>query len=162
MERRTATDLAMWREYEALGSYLLSDPSDAEPVVAQTPYRPRFVGNDNLRKPMTFHDSVGLLHLKLFPYLFDSANISNANRVANKISPILYYFWLSTVKEGRKIKADICQHLELLKIDDKVVKRIIGDGPTPGAKHRNDVASATLVTQEPHSVANKTMDYMYN
>uniref|UniRef100_A0A915JSW6 Titin n=1 Tax=Romanomermis culicivorax TaxID=13658 RepID=A0A915JSW6_ROMCU len=43
-----------------------------------------------------------------------------ANSIANQISPILYYFWSSTVKEGRKIKADIHQHLERLKIDDKV------------------------------------------
>uniref|UniRef100_A0A915KLL4 Uncharacterized protein n=1 Tax=Romanomermis culicivorax TaxID=13658 RepID=A0A915KLL4_ROMCU len=140
MECPTVTDPVMPREYEALGTYLLSDPTDAEPVVARMPYRPHFVRNDNLCEPATFHYNVCLLHLKLFPYLFGSANICNANRVANEISPIFYYFWPSTVEEGWKIKADIHQHLELLKIDDKVVKRIIGDGPTPGVKHRNDVA----------------------
>uniref|UniRef100_A0A915I3B4 Uncharacterized protein n=1 Tax=Romanomermis culicivorax TaxID=13658 RepID=A0A915I3B4_ROMCU len=55
--------------------------------------------------------------------MFDSTNICNANRIDNKKSPILYYSWPSTVKEGGKLKGDISQHLELLKIDDKVTTR---------------------------------------
>uniref|UniRef100_A0A915HNK7 Uncharacterized protein n=1 Tax=Romanomermis culicivorax TaxID=13658 RepID=A0A915HNK7_ROMCU len=45
---------------------------------------------------------------------------------------------ISTVEEGRKLKGNICQHLERLRMDDKIMKRIIGDGPTPGAKLKND------------------------
>uniref|UniRef100_A0A915J717 Uncharacterized protein n=1 Tax=Romanomermis culicivorax TaxID=13658 RepID=A0A915J717_ROMCU len=103
-----------------------------------------------------------LQHIKLFPYLFDSANQWNSNRIANDISPILYYFWPSTVEEGRRIKADIQQHLQYLKNDEKVVKQITGDGPKPSAKHTNDTALRTLVLHAPHGVSNKVMDYMYN
>uniref|UniRef100_A0A915JC19 Uncharacterized protein n=1 Tax=Romanomermis culicivorax TaxID=13658 RepID=A0A915JC19_ROMCU len=72
------------------------------------------------------------------------------------------HYLITTIEEGHKIKADIRQHLECLKIDEKVVKGIIGDGLTPGAKHRNHIALGTLVIQAPHSLSNKTMDYMYN
>uniref|UniRef100_A0A915HSZ0 Uncharacterized protein n=1 Tax=Romanomermis culicivorax TaxID=13658 RepID=A0A915HSZ0_ROMCU len=144
MEHCMVTDPARRREYEALGGYLSSDASDTEPIVARMAYGPHFVGNNPLCEPTMFHDDVGLQHLKLFPYLFASTNIWNVNRVANEISLILYYFW------------------PRLKIDDKVVKQIVSDGPTPGAKHRNDVALGTLIAQEPHGVGNKTMDYMYN
>uniref|UniRef100_A0A915IA36 Uncharacterized protein n=1 Tax=Romanomermis culicivorax TaxID=13658 RepID=A0A915IA36_ROMCU len=145
MELRTVTYPATHREYEALGGYLSPDLSDAEPIVAQMWYGPCFVCNDPLCEPTTFHDDAGLLHLKLFPYLFDSANVWNANHVTKEISPILYYFWPNTIEEGRKLKADICQHLELLKVDEKLVKQILGNGPTPGAKHRNDQALGTLI-----------------
>uniref|UniRef100_A0A915HLW2 Uncharacterized protein n=1 Tax=Romanomermis culicivorax TaxID=13658 RepID=A0A915HLW2_ROMCU len=66
MQRHTETDPALLKEYEALGAYLSSDPSDVEPVVARTRYGPRFVCNNPLRKPATFTDDVGLQHLKLF------------------------------------------------------------------------------------------------
>uniref|UniRef100_A0A915JYR7 Uncharacterized protein n=1 Tax=Romanomermis culicivorax TaxID=13658 RepID=A0A915JYR7_ROMCU len=52
--------------------------------------------------------------------------------------------------------------LEFLKVDDKGVKQIVGDGPMPGAEHRNDIALGTLITQAPHGLGNKTMEYMYN
>uniref|UniRef100_A0A915L931 Uncharacterized protein n=1 Tax=Romanomermis culicivorax TaxID=13658 RepID=A0A915L931_ROMCU len=98
MQHRTETDLALLKEYEALGRYLSSDPSDAKPVVARTPYGPHFVRNDPLREPAMFTDDVGLQHLKLFPYLFNSAKQWNSNQIANEISPILYYFWPSTIE----------------------------------------------------------------
>uniref|UniRef100_A0A915KK17 Uncharacterized protein n=1 Tax=Romanomermis culicivorax TaxID=13658 RepID=A0A915KK17_ROMCU len=107
MQHRTETDPALLKEYEALGGYLFSDPSDAKPVVARMPYGPQFTRNDPLPKPTTFTGDVGLQHPTLFPYLFDSANQSNSNRIANDISPILYYFWPITVKEGPRIKAEV-------------------------------------------------------
>uniref|UniRef100_A0A915JYZ4 Uncharacterized protein n=1 Tax=Romanomermis culicivorax TaxID=13658 RepID=A0A915JYZ4_ROMCU len=70
----------------------------------------------------------------MLSHIFDSTNIWNANRVANKLSPILYYFWPGSLEEGWKLKADIRQHLEPLRVDDKTVKRIIGEGPMPVAK----------------------------
>uniref|UniRef100_A0A915K3D9 Uncharacterized protein n=1 Tax=Romanomermis culicivorax TaxID=13658 RepID=A0A915K3D9_ROMCU len=86
----------------------------------------------------------------------------NSNRIAIDISPILYYFWPSTIEEGRGIKADIWQHLEHLKIDEKVIKQITGEGPNPSAKHRNNTALGILVMHAPHGVSSKIMDYMYN
>uniref|UniRef100_A0A915KNR8 Uncharacterized protein n=1 Tax=Romanomermis culicivorax TaxID=13658 RepID=A0A915KNR8_ROMCU len=156
MQRRTETDPALLKEYKALGGYLSSDPSNAESIVAQKPYGPRFTHNDPLREPTMFADNVGLQHPTLFPYLFDSTNQWNSNRITNNISPILYYFWPTTVEEGHQIKAEIWQYLEHLKIDEKVVKQIIGEGPNPGAKHRNDIALGTLVLQAPHVVSSKT------
>uniref|UniRef100_A0A915J7E4 Uncharacterized protein n=1 Tax=Romanomermis culicivorax TaxID=13658 RepID=A0A915J7E4_ROMCU len=131
MQRRTETDPDLIREYKALGSYLSSDPSDAKPRTAQSFYAPGFTCNDPLQDPVTFRGDIGLNHLKLFPYVFDSMNQTNLSRIANDISPILYYFWPSTVEEGQRIKAQIQQRLQHLKVDDKLVKQIIGDGPNP-------------------------------
>uniref|UniRef100_A0A915II98 Uncharacterized protein n=1 Tax=Romanomermis culicivorax TaxID=13658 RepID=A0A915II98_ROMCU len=70
----------------------------------------------------------------MLSHISDSTNIWNANRVAKELSPIWYYFWPASIKEGRKLKAGVRQHLEKLKVDDKMVKQIIGDGPMPTAK----------------------------
>uniref|UniRef100_A0A915I077 Uncharacterized protein n=1 Tax=Romanomermis culicivorax TaxID=13658 RepID=A0A915I077_ROMCU len=88
----------------------------------------------------------------------NNANQWNSNRITNDISPILYYFWPSTVEEGCGIKADIPQHLERLKIDEKIIKRITGEGLNPSAKHRNDAALGTLVLHAPHGVSNKKQE----
>uniref|UniRef100_A0A915KTS1 Uncharacterized protein n=1 Tax=Romanomermis culicivorax TaxID=13658 RepID=A0A915KTS1_ROMCU len=109
-----------------------------------------------------FTGDIGLQHLKLFPYVFDSANQWNSDRIARDISTILYYFWSSTIKEEQRIKDDIQQHLERLKIDKKIIKQITGEGPNPGAKNRNDTAHGTLVMHAPHGISSKIMDYMYN
>uniref|UniRef100_A0A915J012 Uncharacterized protein n=1 Tax=Romanomermis culicivorax TaxID=13658 RepID=A0A915J012_ROMCU len=63
---------------------------------------------------------------------------------------------------GGRIKAKIQQHLQCLKVDDKLVKGIIGDGPNRSARQQNETASGTLIIQAPHDIANKKMDYMYN
>uniref|UniRef100_A0A915KLS7 Uncharacterized protein n=1 Tax=Romanomermis culicivorax TaxID=13658 RepID=A0A915KLS7_ROMCU len=156
------TDPDLIREYEALGGYLSSDLSDTEPTTAQTSYAPRFTRNDPLQEPATFTGDIGLQHIKLFPYSFDSINQMNSSRIANNISPILYYFLPSTIEEGRQIKAEIQQHLQWLKIDNKLVKRITGDGPNPSTKHRNNTALGTLILHIPHSISNEKMDYMCN
>uniref|UniRef100_A0A915JLP4 Uncharacterized protein n=1 Tax=Romanomermis culicivorax TaxID=13658 RepID=A0A915JLP4_ROMCU len=105
------TDPDLIREYKALGGCLLLDPSNAEPTTAQPSYAPRFMRNDPLQDPVTFMEDIGLDHLKLFPYVFDSTNQTNLSQIANDISPILYYFWPSTIEEGPRIKAEIQQHL---------------------------------------------------
>uniref|UniRef100_A0A915JI69 Uncharacterized protein n=1 Tax=Romanomermis culicivorax TaxID=13658 RepID=A0A915JI69_ROMCU len=114
MQRRMETDPDLIREYEALGGYLSSDPSDAGPMMAQPSYKPHFTCNKPVQDP------------------------------------------------GGKIKAEIQQHLQCLKVDDKLVKRIIEDGPNPSARQQNETASGTLIIQAPHDIANKKMDYMYN
>uniref|UniRef100_A0A915HIQ1 Uncharacterized protein n=1 Tax=Romanomermis culicivorax TaxID=13658 RepID=A0A915HIQ1_ROMCU len=156
------TDPDLIKEYEALVGYLSSDPSDVKPLVTRMSYGPCFTRNDPLREPATFTGDIGLQHLKLFPYSFDSANQWNSNRIANHISPILYYFWPSTIEEGHRIKAGIRQHLERLKIDEKIIKQITGEGLNPSAKHGNDTDLGTLVLHAPHGVLSKIMDYMYN
>uniref|UniRef100_A0A915KPF7 Uncharacterized protein n=1 Tax=Romanomermis culicivorax TaxID=13658 RepID=A0A915KPF7_ROMCU len=133
MQRRMETDPDLLREYEALGSYLSSDLSEAEPMATQMSYAPQFTRNDPLQEPAMFTGDIGLQHIKLFPYLFNSTNQVNTSGVANDISPILYYFWPSTFEEGHRIKADIQQHLQRLKVDEELVKQITGDGPNPSA-----------------------------
>uniref|UniRef100_A0A915JJ04 Uncharacterized protein n=1 Tax=Romanomermis culicivorax TaxID=13658 RepID=A0A915JJ04_ROMCU len=67
-----------------------------------------------------------------------------------------------TVEEGCPIKADIQQHLEHLKIDEKVIKQTTGEGPNPSAKHSNKTALGTLLMHTPYGISSKIMDYMYN
>uniref|UniRef100_A0A915JIG3 Uncharacterized protein n=1 Tax=Romanomermis culicivorax TaxID=13658 RepID=A0A915JIG3_ROMCU len=138
------------------------EPPNVEPVVARTPYGHCFVWNDSIPEATTFCDGIRQQHLKLLPHLFNSMNIWSANRVANKISPILYYFWLGSFEQGGNLKSNIPQHLEHLRVDDKVVKRIIGEGPMPLSKRRNEIAMDSLMNQEPHGVSSQTTDDMYN
>uniref|UniRef100_A0A915KE86 Uncharacterized protein n=1 Tax=Romanomermis culicivorax TaxID=13658 RepID=A0A915KE86_ROMCU len=105
IQRRTETDPDLIREYEALGGYLWSDPSDAEPTTAQPSYATHFTRNNPLQDPVMFIEDIRSNHLKLFPYVFDLINHPNLSRIAKDISPILYYFWPSTFEEGRKFKA---------------------------------------------------------
>uniref|UniRef100_A0A915LCK1 Uncharacterized protein n=1 Tax=Romanomermis culicivorax TaxID=13658 RepID=A0A915LCK1_ROMCU len=149
------TDRDLIREYEALGGYLSSDLSDAEPMRAQPSYTPHYMHNDPLQEPATFRGDIGMQYIELFPYSFDSTNHINISQIANDIILILFYFWPSTIEEGRRVKADIQQHLQCLKVDDKLVKQIIRDSLNPSAKQRNETAHGTLVVQAPHGVATK-------
>uniref|UniRef100_A0A915JNB9 Uncharacterized protein n=1 Tax=Romanomermis culicivorax TaxID=13658 RepID=A0A915JNB9_ROMCU len=53
------TDPDTQREYEALGSYLSSDPSDVQLPTLRMLYGPHFKQNDPILEPTTLRDAIG-------------------------------------------------------------------------------------------------------